>query len=94
MEFKAQIEKLEGSKNWTKWKRQVELLLRHNDVLDLVTGDRVKPSDQGEDETPAAFEARKKAFMKSDALAQLILVGSMDDANVELTSACECAKST
>ncbi|GFT80254.1 uncharacterized protein TNCV_3202611 [Trichonephila clavipes] len=40
MEFKAHIEKLVGAANWSKWKRQIELLLRHHDVC----GDRKCPS--------------------------------------------------
>lgn len=43
MDFKAQIEKLECTRNWTKWRRQVELLLRHNEVLELVVGERTAP---------------------------------------------------
>ncbi|GFV74332.1 hypothetical protein TNCV_5127751 [Trichonephila clavipes] len=40
MEFKAHTEKLVGAANWSKWKRQIELLLRHHDVHDVVCGDR------------------------------------------------------
>ncbi len=97
MDFKAQIDKLQGATNWTKWKRQVELLLRHNDVLDIVTGERVKPTCSGAATTVeqrADIEKQKKTFMKNDALAQLILVASMDDANVELTATCDSASST
>ncbi|GFQ96347.1 CCHC-type domain-containing protein [Trichonephila clavata] len=36
---------------------------------------------------------REKAFVKDDSLAQLILVGNMDDSNAELTSVCNTAKS-
>ncbi|GFQ70225.1 hypothetical protein TNCT_267681 [Trichonephila clavata] len=43
MEFKAHIEKLVGAANWSKWKRQIELLLRHHDVHDVVCGDRECP---------------------------------------------------
>lgn len=45
MEFKTHIEKLKGAVNWSKWKRQIELLLRHNEVLDLVTEDRTLPAE-------------------------------------------------
>ncbi|GBO19893.1 hypothetical protein AVEN_240193-1 [Araneus ventricosus] len=80
-----------------KWKRQIELLLLHHDILNLINGDRVKPNDPGivaTTEQRESFETKVKAFKKSDALAQLILVGSMDNANVELTSTCDSAKST
>ncbi|GFV21072.1 retrovirus-related Pol polyprotein from transposon TNT 1-94 [Trichonephila clavipes] len=43
MEFKAHIEKLLGAANWSKWKRQIELLLQYHDVYD-VCGDRKCPS--------------------------------------------------
>ncbi|GFT94231.1 hypothetical protein NPIL_274861 [Nephila pilipes] len=44
IEFKAHIEKLVGAANWNKWKRQIELLLQHHDVHDVVCGDRECPS--------------------------------------------------
>ena len=97
MEIKTQIEKLKGLSNWSKWKRQVELLLRHSDVLDIVTGDRRMPEIFGEpasSDQRTAYEKQVKCFIKADALAQLILVGSMDDANVELTSTCDSANRT
>ncbi len=62
MGFKAQIEKLEGSKNWTKWKRQVELLLCHHDVLDIVTMKRSKPTCSG---APATNEERTNRSCKT-----------------------------
>ncbi|GFR21416.1 retrovirus-related Pol polyprotein from transposon TNT 1-94 [Trichonephila clavata] len=95
MEFKAHIEKPVGAANWSKWKRQIELLLRHHDVHDVVCGDRECPSLPAEAsaEAIAAYEKAQKAFVKDDSLAQLILVGNMDDSNAELTSVCNAAKS-
>ncbi|GBN32289.1 hypothetical protein AVEN_69798-1 [Araneus ventricosus] len=95
MEFRAHVDKLVGASNWSKWKRQVELLLRHHDVHELISGDRVCPV-LAEDATPemtVLYEKSRKSFMKDDSLAQLVLVGSMDDANVELTKTCDSAKS-
>ena len=43
MEFKPSVEKLMGASNWTRWKRQMLLLLRHHDVLDHVTGAVTEP---------------------------------------------------
>ncbi|GBN26590.1 hypothetical protein AVEN_238450-1, partial [Araneus ventricosus] len=51
MEFRAHVDKLVRASNWSKWKRQVELLLRHHDVHELVSGDRVCPV-LAEDATP------------------------------------------
>ncbi|GFR03242.1 retrovirus-related Pol polyprotein from transposon TNT 1-94 [Trichonephila clavata] len=94
MEFKAHIEKLVGASNWSKWKRQIELLLRHRDVHD-VCRDREFPRLPAEAsaEAIAAYEKAQKAFVKDYSLAQLILVGNMDDSNAELTSVCNTANS-
>ncbi|GBM13300.1 hypothetical protein AVEN_226285-1 [Araneus ventricosus] len=46
--------------------------------------------------TPEAivlYGKSRKSFMKDGSLAQIVLVGSMDDANVELTATCDSAKS-
>jgi hypothetical protein len=97
MDFKTNIEKLKGSTNWTKWKKQVELLLRHGEVLDIVTRNRKLPDEPRAAATAeecSKYEKELKRFMKDDALAQLILVGNMDDANVELTSTCDSAANT
>ncbi|GFQ98173.1 retrovirus-related Pol polyprotein from transposon TNT 1-94 [Trichonephila clavata] len=95
MEFKAHIEKLVGAANWSKWKRQIEILLQHHDVHDVVCGDRECPRlpVEASAEAIAAYEKAQKAFIKDDSLAQLILVGNMDDSNAELTSVCNTAKS-
>lgn len=94
MDFKMQIDKLEGAVNWTKWRRQIELLLRHHDVLDVATGKCSKPAAPEKEDPVAkvAYESGLKAFNKSDALAQLILVGSMSSSNIDLTATCESAK--
>lgn len=98
MDFKIQIEKLRGAENWTRWKRQIVLFLRHHEVLEIVTGDISKP-----EKAPAAdaaeavktkFKADLKVFREGDALAQLILVGSLNDANVKVTATCDTAKET
>ncbi|GFQ95387.1 uncharacterized protein TNCT_170071 [Trichonephila clavata] len=95
MEFKTHIEKLVGAANWSKWKRQIELLLRHHDVHDVVCRDRECPSLPAEAsaEAIAAYEKAQQAFVKDDSLAQLILVSNMDDSNAELTSVCNTTKS-
>ncbi|GBM37859.1 hypothetical protein AVEN_193378-1 [Araneus ventricosus] len=95
MEFRAHVNKLVGATNWSKWKRQVELLLRHHGIHELISGDRVCPV-LAEDATPEVtvlYEKSRKSFMKDDSLAQLALVGIMDDVNVELTATSESAKS-
>lgn len=90
MDFKVQIEKLEGTCNWSKWKRQIELLLKHHDVYDVVMGKLVKPNASSSGDTTGSAEL--KVFQKCDALAQLILVSSLGNANIDLTATCESAK--
>lgn len=75
MEFKAHVDKLVGASNWSKWKRQIELLLRYHDVHDLITGEQVCPalSENATTEAKALHEKNRKSFMKNDSLAQLVL---------------------
>ncbi|KHJ42432.1 zinc knuckle [Trichuris suis] len=89
MDLKTQIDKLESASNWSKWKRQIELLLRYHGVLDVVIGRRValKTLPVGaiaEDVKRHGEEV--KCYEKEDTLAQLLLVSSMNEANVELTA--------
>ena len=65
--------------------------------MDLVIGDRKLQESLCESATTeqrTAYEKQIKSFAKDDALAHLILVGNMDDGNVELTSTCDSARST
>lgn len=96
MDFKAQIDKLKGAESWTKWKRQIQLLLRHQEVFEIISGDKVCPEDPGnaaDAKVKEAYEKERKKFLKDDALAQLILVNSLDDGNSELTATCNSARS-
>ncbi|GFQ71938.1 retrovirus-related Pol polyprotein from transposon TNT 1-94 [Trichonephila clavata] len=96
MEFKAHTEKLVGAANWSKLKRQHQnIVMSHHDVHDFVCGDPECPSLPAEAsaEAIAAYEKAQKAVVKDDSLAQLILVGNMDDSNAELTSVCNTLKS-
>ncbi|GFW36887.1 retrovirus-related Pol polyprotein from transposon TNT 1-94 [Trichonephila clavipes] len=83
-----------GAANWSKWKRQIKLLLRHHDVYDVVCGDRKCPNLPAEAsaEVVTAPEKLQKAFIKVDSLVQPILVGNMDDSNAELTAIYDTAK--
>ncbi|GBO03702.1 hypothetical protein AVEN_81827-1 [Araneus ventricosus] len=95
MEFKVQIEKLVGASNWNKWKRQNKLFLRHNDVHDVLTGDRECPSlpADASSELISAYEKGQESFVKDDSLDQLILVGKIGDSNIELAAICNIAES-
>ena len=83
MDFKASIDRLDES-NWTKWKRQIKLLLVHNGVWDIVSGEEPEPSEDAEKRELAEFE-------KKDSLGQLILVSHMNDHHVHLTATCNTA---
>ncbi|GFR20987.1 hypothetical protein TNCT_412021 [Trichonephila clavata] len=63
---KLHIGKLVGAANWSKWKRQIELLLRHHDVHDVVCGDRECPRLPAEAsaEAIAAYEKAQKLSLK------------------------------
>ncbi|KFD45703.1 hypothetical protein M513_13425 [Trichuris suis] len=89
MDFKTQIDKLESASNWSKWKRQIELLLRYHGVLDVVIGKRVAPKTLpvgASAEDVKRHDEEVKCYEKEDTLAQLLLVSSMNEANVELTA--------
>ncbi|KRY04711.1 hypothetical protein T12_5604, partial [Trichinella patagoniensis] len=89
MDFKFQVDKLESANNWSRWKRQIQLVLRHHAVLEVATGKKVAPMAPpagSNAENLKKHEEALKAFEKEDTLAQLILVSSMNDANVELTA--------
>lgn len=67
----------------------MELLLRHHEVLEIAQRNRVMLTKLGLKATAdemRAFEVESKSFIKSDALAQLILISSLNDANVDLTA--------
>ncbi|GFX70937.1 retrovirus-related Pol polyprotein from transposon TNT 1-94 [Trichonephila clavipes] len=95
MEFKAYIEKLVAAANWSKRKRQIELLLRHHDVHDVVRGYRKCPSlpTEASAEAIVTHDKVQKTFIKDDSLAQMILVGNMNDSNAKLTAICDTAES-
>ncbi|KRX18120.1 hypothetical protein T07_1475 [Trichinella nelsoni] len=89
MDFKLQVDKLGSASNWSRWKRQIQLVLRHHAVLVVATGKKVAPMAPPAGSNAENFKKHEealKAFEKEDTLAQLILVSSMNDANVELTA--------
>lgn len=95
MDFKVHVNNLVGNRNWTMWKKEVEFMLRHQEVVSyVVNGNFVCP---GEPEAAATTEEnniienkKKVTSYKNAALAQL--VGSMYEGNVELTATCHIAK--
>ena len=64
MEYRPQIDKLVGQADWSRWKRQVTLLLQHQNVFGVVNGTIRKPGEQ-------ATAAEKKSFFQKDSLALL-----------------------
>ena len=53
MDFRTHVEKLEGAGNWTKWRRQVELLLRHHEVFEVASGEQKMPEEPDAGDTAA-----------------------------------------
>ncbi|KAF6198880.1 hypothetical protein GE061_006903 [Apolygus lucorum] len=58
VDLKLQIDRLEGAKDFSRWKREISLLLRHNKVFDVVTGKLKEPvaPAQPDDATQAIYE--------------------------------------
>ncbi|CAL1671771.1 unnamed protein product [Lasius platythorax] len=70
LDFKAKVQRLKGAVNWTRWKREVTLLLRHNDVLDIVTGQMTAPEEPAEAAAEREqYVASLRAHQKKDDLA-------------------------
>lgn len=86
--------KLEGSANWTRWKREVTLLLRHHDVLEVVTGQATVLTEPQGATASNQYIAEIKAYQKKYNLAQLIIVNSLSVEHVDMTSMCDTAKAT
>lgn len=61
LDLKLNIEKLTGAQSWRRWKRQMELMLRHHGVIDIVTGVRV-PLVMVEPETEEAVRYFKTSI--------------------------------
>ncbi|CAL1687617.1 unnamed protein product [Lasius platythorax] len=93
MEFKTQIDKLEGAQNWLVWKLQIELVLEHHEVLEVVTGELKKPVavTPATSETQAVYNAAMKEFKKKDTTARLIIIKGLNNANLQLVNTCTSA---
>lgn len=77
------IEKLEESKDWTTWKFLVQILLKSNDVFDVVSGDDEKPATAGDDLT---------AWKKKEYKAQRIITGTLAKKVVLHVQNCKTSK--
>ncbi|KRZ51634.1 PiggyBac transposable element-derived protein 2 [Trichinella nativa] len=84
-DLNLQVDKLESASNWSRWKRQIQLVLCHHAVLEVAIGKTVAPAVSNP-ESLKKHEEALKTFEKEDTLAQLIFVSSMNDANVDLTA--------
>ncbi|EZA56778.1 hypothetical protein X777_03216 [Ooceraea biroi] len=93
MEFKTQIDKLEGAQNWLVWKLQIELVLEHHEVFEVVTGELKKPviADPLTTETQALYNIALKEFKKKDTTARLIIIKGLNEANLQLVNTCSSA---
>lgn len=77
------IEKLEESKDWTTWKFLVQILLKSNDVFDVVSGDEEKPAAAGNELT---------AWNKKEYKAQRIITGTLAKKVVLHVQSCKTSK--
>jgi len=51
MDLKFNIDKLKGNQDWRRSKRQMELVFKHQGVVDIVTGKRTCPTNPDESAT-------------------------------------------
>ncbi|KRX78104.1 hypothetical protein T06_1340 [Trichinella sp. T6] len=90
MDFKFQVDKLESASIRRRRKRQIQLVLRHRAALEVAICKKIAPSAPPAGsyaESLTKYKEALKAFEKvcsACTLAQLILVSSMNDVNVEL----------
>ncbi|KRZ55486.1 hypothetical protein T02_6186 [Trichinella nativa] len=90
MDFKFQDDKLESASIRRRRKRQIQLVLRHRAALEVAICKKIAPSAPPAGsyaESLTKYKEALKAFEKvcsACTLAQLILVSSMNDVNVEL----------
>lgn len=93
MDLKVMIEKLNGETAWRRWKRQMDLLLKHNGVSDIALGKRLRPEDPAEDAANRQVILKDiSQFEKDDAMCQVLIVSALDDRHVELTATCQNGK--
>lgn len=90
---RRKLDKLEGAQNWLVWKLQIELVLEHHEVLEVVTGELKKPVaiDPVTFETQVVYNAAMKEFKKKDTTARLIIIKGLNDANLQLVNTCTSA---
>src|SRR5436190_14306075 len=93
MDLRVMIEKLDGEKAWRRWKRQMDLLLKHNGVSDIAQGKCLRPKDPTEGAVDREETLKQiKQFEKEDSLCQVLIVSALDDRHVELTATCQNGK--
>lgn len=81
------IEKLEESKDWMTWKFLVQILLKSNEVFDVVSGDEKQP-EQGVD----AYATKLAAWKKKEFKAQRIITGTLSKKVVLHVQNCKSSK--
>ena len=84
MEYRPQVDKLVGQADWSGWKRQVTLLLQHQNVFGVVNGAIRRSGDQDR-------AAEKRSIYQKLSLAQLVF-SAINEKNLELTTTCESAQ--
>lgn len=73
------ISKLKGIENWAAWKFQVRISLKSHSAWNVVTGQDVKPEHPTGATDAAAYERKLAAWIKSNNVAQKIIVTTVDD---------------
>uniref|UniRef100_A0A6P7GA97 Uncharacterized protein LOC114339609 n=1 Tax=Diabrotica virgifera virgifera TaxID=50390 RepID=A0A6P7GA97_DIAVI len=85
-DYKIQVDKLEGPKDWEKWKWHVSMLLRAYALEDIVNGMRKCPEVTA---NSTSLEVEKhQQWLKDDAKAASLLAGTLGKTVVELVLTC------
>lgn len=94
MDLKMAVSKLEDGENWVKWKRQMTLFLRHHNVMRVVSGSKTSAEALANGATAAQiaeYEKKLSDYEKDNSFAQLIILGTLSDTQVEIVGACNTA---
>lgn len=70
------VEKLQKTEDYPLWKFEIRVLLKAADIMDVVTGEFVKP-ERDEDQSAELHEAALVKWNKSDCKAQRIIVTAL-----------------
>lgn len=81
------IEKLEESKDWATWKFLVQILLKSNEVYDVVSGEEKQPAEDDDQ-----YTGKLAAWKKKEYKAQRIITGTLSKKIILHVQNCKSSK--